>query len=69
MSMVAILFDGTEPFEQTVNILLKVGTMCNLVKIGQAASGKMMFKDFMILYMFITHGQGQITPKILMVTK
>ena len=42
--------------------------MPNLVKIGQVVTEKM-FKDFTILYMYIAQGQGQIIPKILMVTK
>ena len=32
MSMAAILCNGTEPFEQIVNIPSKEGPMCNLVK-------------------------------------
>ena len=37
--------------------------MWNLVKIGQAISEKKMFKDFMILHLYITQGQGQITSE------
>ena len=32
------------------------------MKIGQAISEKMTFKDYTILYMYIDHGQGQMTP-------
>ena len=32
MAMAAILFNGVEPFKQTVNILSKKGPMWNLVK-------------------------------------
>ena len=35
MGMVAILFDGVEPFELTGNTLLTEGPMWNLVKIAQ----------------------------------
>ena len=35
--------------------------MWNLVKIGQEVSEKM-FKDYMILYMYIDQEQGKITP-------
>ena len=62
MGMAAILFNGVEPFEQIVNILLTAGPVWNLVKIVWAVSEKM-FKDFMILYMYIAQGQGQLTPK------
>ena len=36
MGMVAILFDGAEPFEQIGNTLLTEGPLWNLVKIAQA---------------------------------
>ena len=29
---------------------------------GKAVSEKKTFKDFMILYLYIAHGQGQTTP-------
>ena len=48
MSMVAILFNGTEPFEQIVNILSTEGPRIDLVKIVQAFSEKK-FENFMIL--------------------
>ena len=58
MGMVAILFNGVEPFEQIVNILSTESSMWNLVKIGQAVSEKT-FKDYMILNMYIKpRGKG-----------
>ena len=48
--------------------------MCNLMKTGEAVLEKK-FKDFMILYLYIAQGQGQITmwvgeaAKILILTK
>ena len=45
----AILFNGVEPFQQTLNIPSTEGSMWNLVKIGQAVSEKKMFKDHKIL--------------------
>ena len=62
MGMAAILFSGAESFEQIVNIPLIEGPMWHLVKIGQVGSEKKTFKDFMILYLYIAQGQGQITP-------
>ena len=44
MDMVAILFNGVEPFEQIVNIPLTEGSMSNLVKISQAVTEKKIFK-------------------------
>ena len=49
MCMVAILFNGVEPFEQ-INILFTEGPMWNLVKISQAVSEEKTFKDYIILY-------------------
>ena len=62
--MVAILFNGPEPFEQIGNTLLTDDPMWNLVKIAQAVSEKK-------TYMYIAQGQGQITPgdKIVITTK
>ena len=60
--MLAILFDGAEPFEQIGNTLLTEGPMWNLVKIAQMVSEKKIFKNYTILYMYIAQGQGQITP-------
>ena len=37
--------------------------MWNLLKIGQTVFEKKTFKDFMILYLYIAQGQGQITPR------
>ena len=62
MGMAAILFNGAEPFEEIFNNPLTEGPMWNLMKIGQVVSEKM-FKDFMILYLNIAQGQGQITPR------
>ena len=63
--MVAILFNGAEPLEQIVNTLLTEGPMLNMVKSAQAVSEKKMLKNYTILYtyMYIAHGQGQITPR------
>ena len=66
MGMAAILFNGAEPFEQTVNILSKEGPMWNLVKTVEAVSEKT-FNCFTILYMYRAQRQEQITPKILTV--
>ena len=44
--MAAILFNGAELFELTDDTPLKEGSIRNLVKIGQAVSEKMMFKDY-----------------------
>ena len=52
MSIMAILFNGTEPFNQIVNNL----STENLVKINQAVSEKL-FKNYKILYMYIAQGQ------------
>ena len=53
MDMVAILFNGSEAFEQIGNTLSTEGSMWNLVKIA--------FKNYTILFMYIAQGQGQIT--------
>ena len=50
MSMAVILFNGTEPFEQIVNILSTEGPMWNLAKILQVVSEEKSFTDFKILY-------------------
>ena len=62
MDMAAILFNGTEPFEQIGNTLSTEGPMYNLVKIAQAVSEKT-FKNYTILYINIAQGQEQITPR------
>ena len=60
MCMAAILFNDTEPFEQSVNITSKEGPMWNLVKkIGQVDSVKNTFKDFIVLYLYITQGPAK----------
>ena len=58
MGIVAILFNGAEPFEQTDNTPSTECPMRNLVKISQGVSEKT-FKD----YMYTALGQGQITPR------
>ena len=70
MGMTAILLNDAERFEQTDNMPLTEGPKSNLMEIGQAVSKKM-FRDYEILYMYITQGQGRITQedKILIVTK
>ena len=60
MGTSAILFSGAEPFEKNVNIHSTEGPMRNLKKMSQAVSEKT-FKDFMIVYLYIAQGQGQIT--------
>ena len=63
MGMVAIWFKGMEPFEQIGNTLSTEGPMWNLVKISQVVSEKKTFKNYTILYVYIAHGQEQITPR------
>ena len=60
MGMAAILLDGTESFEQIFNISSTERPLWNL-KIGQAFSEMKTLKDFMISYLYIAQGQGQIT--------
>ena len=69
MGMAAILFSGTEPSEQIVNIISTEGPIRNLVKTVQTVSEKMTFKIYTILYMCRAQGQEQITPKFLTVIK
>ena len=71
MGMTTILFNNAERLEQTDKMPWTEGPKCNLVKIGQAVSEKKTFKDYEILYIYISQGQGQITKenKILIVTK
>ena len=59
MDMVAVLFNGVEPFERIGNNLLTVGLMWNLVKIAQAVSEKTIFKNYTILFMYIAQGKGR----------
>ena len=61
MGMAAIFFNDAEPFEQNV-IPSTEGPMLNLMKIGPVVLEKR-FKDFMVLYLCIAQGQGQITPR------
>ena len=64
MSMRAILFNGAEPFEQTVNAPLREGLMWNCMKIGQGLSAKKMVSEMKrILYMNVAQGQGQTNPR------
>ena len=71
MDIAAVLVNGPEPFEQIGNTLSTEGPVWNLVKIAQAVSVLKTFKNYTILYMFITQGQGQITlgDKILIIAK
>ena len=63
MGITTILFNVVDPFEQTVNIPSTEGPMWNLVKVwsksGQVVSEKI-FKDFMMLYLYLAQGQGQM---------
>ena len=59
--MAAILFNGAQLLEQIVNTSLIEVPMWNLVKIGQMVSEKKTFKDYTVLYKYISIGQGQIT--------
>ena len=61
MDMAAILSNDAEPSVQSVNIPSTEGPRWNLVKIGQVVLEKT-FKNFMVLYLYIAQGQGQITP-------
>ena len=63
MDIAAILFNGTDSFEQIGNTLLTEGPMWNLLKTAQAFSEKKSFKNYTILYMYIALEQGQITPR------
>ena len=60
---------AVEPFNQIVNILSTEGPMLNLMKNIQEVSEKKTFKEFMVLYLYIPQGQGQINPKRLTVSK
>ena len=59
--MVAILFNGAEPFEKIGKTLSTEGFIWNLVKIAQVVSEKKTLKQYTILYMYIAQRQGQIT--------
>ena len=58
MGMVAILFNGAEPFEQIDNTPLTEGVVWNLIKTDQVVSDKKTFKNNVILYMYIAQGKG-----------
>ena len=62
MGMVAILFNGAEPFEQ-IGKTRSTGPKWNLVKTAQVVSEKKTFKNYTILYMYIPQGQRQITTR------
>ena len=62
MGTAAIFFKDAEPFEQNANTPPTEGPMWNLVKTGQVILEKKTFKYFMVLYLYIAQGQGQITP-------
>ena len=55
MGMTVIVFNGTEPLEQIVNIISTEGPTRKLTKIVLLVSEKT-YKDFTILYMYITGG-------------
>ena len=63
MGMAAILFNGSIPFKQIVNILPTEAQMWNLVKNVQTVSEKKTFNDFSILYTYIAQGQRLVAPK------
>ena len=58
MGKAAILFNGSETFQQIVKILSTEGPMWNLVKIAQAISEKKTFKYYTILYTY-TEARGK----------
>ena len=62
IGMVAILFNGAEPFKQIVKILLTEGHVFNMVKISQRFQRRP-FKKYTFLYMYIGQGQGQIKAR------
>ena len=61
--MAAILFNGAEPFEQVMNYSFDRRPHVKSGKIAQAVSEKKALKNSMILYMYITQGQGQINTR------
>ena len=63
MGMAAILFNGAEPFVQIVNTLSTEGPMWNLVKIAQTVSEKKTYKNYIILYMYLSSGAKADNPK------
>ena len=52
MGMVAILFNGEEPFKHTVKTLSTEGPMWDLVKTAQTVLEKKTFKNYTDLYMW-----------------
>ena len=70
MGMIAILFNGAEPFKHIVITLSTESPMWNLVKVSEEVSEKKKkkkkkktFKKYTILYMYIAQRQGHTTPK------
>ena len=65
------MFNGVEPFKLIVNIPSAGDPMWNLVKISRAPLEKTMFKDYMLLYIYVAQWPGLIISgdKILTVTK
>ena len=61
-NLMPILFNGAEPFKDIVNTLLTEGPMWNLVKFAEAVSEKT-FKNYTILYMYISQGEGADNPR------
>ena len=62
MGMAAILFNDSEPFEQSVDIPSTEGPMWHLLKIGQMVLEKKTFKDFMVLYLYKSTGPMTDNP-------
>ena len=64
MGMTAIiLFTDAEHFEQSVNIPSTEGPHVKSRETGQMVLEKKTFKKFMVLYLYMAQGQGQITPR------
>ena len=63
MGVVAILFNDVDSVQLTVNILSTEGPMWNLVKTAQVVSEEKAIKNYTILYMYVTQGLGQTTPR------
>ena len=59
MGIVAMGFNGTEPFEQTYNNPSTEGPMWNLVKIGQAVWEKKTIKANTIIYIYIAQDNSK----------
>ena len=59
---VVLPYMGAESFEKIINTFSTEGPVWNLVKTAQAVSEKT-FNNYIILYLYIVPGQGQITLK------